>query len=407
MPLAFHTHQVLGGNLGALGSLGADAGTTTTEPKSGSGRLWASLAFFGVVGAFVYAVAQNDRESQRTASNPAGERPRFFVALYGPWLRIDVAAPGWTKADYDAAHERIFEVAKTAVGGNVTRRGRWLRLPASDADLAMDAVVDSLRAQGMVETGQNIADLDDLTLEDERGNERAASVTEAMDAYDEDSPEEYASRSNPARRSSMNRPEGDKLRQGWFTIGEDRPITVRGWTYGGRWNGAEMPYLEAAEADRVAKYFGGEWVEKTHQFEIPVEGSDVIDFIEPRYLNLGNGTEVHVWDFAGIGWTWSQGRAPRGSRRNPALSAKDKANPIIVLLDAMEKNGVPQRKPDGSWARIYSSDAKARAQAAVSRVLGRQALPPVTAERTISYATRVYERPDDDGIRDPNIYVWK
>ncbi len=193
MPPAFHTQQVLGGNLGALGSLGADAGTTTTEPKSGSSRLWVSLAFFGIVGAFVYAVTQNDRESQRTASNPAGEKPRFFVALYGPWLRIDVAAPGWTKADYDAAHNRIFDVAKTAVGGNVTRRGRWLRLPASDADIAMDAVVDSLRAQGMGLVGTNIADLDDLMVEDARGNERAASVTEAMDAYDEDNPEEYAS----------------------------------------------------------------------------------------------------------------------------------------------------------------------------------------------------------------------
>jgi len=62
---AYNSLQLLSGGVSAPPSADAPAGT------SDSTKFWVSLAFLGGVGAFLYAVAKNDRESQASMHNPA------------------------------------------------------------------------------------------------------------------------------------------------------------------------------------------------------------------------------------------------------------------------------------------------------------------------------------------------
>jgi len=121
--------------------------------------------------------------------NPVRSDATFGVALYGPWMRVDVDAPAdWTQEDIDAVQYAALATARAATTRSVQTRGSWIRLPMDEADRVMDAVVDFLvtkRSFRLKHTWTNIADLDELTVVDAAtGNERAASLFEAMDEFD-------------------------------------------------------------------------------------------------------------------------------------------------------------------------------------------------------------------------------
>lgn len=169
-----------------LGTM-ADASTATASlgTSSSSGSVWPWLLGAAVLvgGALVLQPRSSSLE------NPARSAATFGVALYGPWMRVDVDAPAdWTQEDIYAVQYAALAVARAATTRSVQTRGSWIRMPLDEADLVMDAVVDFLvtkRSLRLKHTWTNIADVDELTvLDSETGNERPASLYEAMDAFD-------------------------------------------------------------------------------------------------------------------------------------------------------------------------------------------------------------------------------